>query len=419
MKSFNKLLFSALAALALVLVGTNLFFYFGQLGEEGRPYMVDINRAYALIEQAHNPAAADVDTFSSLEAISYLSASASAEEQEAFFLGQSNSVIRTYDSGYLRFDYIDSTAQDFARAWTMVNSALLVASALCIGILLYVRYKLIKPFVQLSDLPYELSKGHLTTGLKESRSRYFGRFIWGLDLLRETLEIRKQNELNLTKENKMMVLALSHDIKTPLSAIRLYARALAEDLYETEEKRHEVATSIDEKASEIESLVRDIIKTSREDFLHIEVCNDEFYLEDLIDKVQGYYGEKLSLIKCSFVVEQYRNLLLFGDLERYTEVVENIIENAIKYGDGHEIRISFPVEEDHQLIAISNTGNTLPEGELVHMCESFWRGSNASAQAGSGLGLYICSQLMSAMEGSLYAEIRAEHMVVTLIPKEA
>ncbi len=419
MRSYNKLHLVTILALVVVLIGANLLFYFGQPNEEGKPYMIDINRAYADIVQARNPTAADVNAYSSLEAISFLPESASAEEREAFFSGQSTSVIRTYNTGYLRFDYVDRADEDFTRAWMIANGVMLVVSMLCIGIILYVRQRLVKPFVRISAVPYELSKGHLTSGLKEEKNRYFGRFIWGLDLLRETLEARKQNELNLTRENKVMVLALSHDIKTPLSAIRLYSRALSEDLYESDEKRREVAASINEKAEEIEGLVRDIIKTSREDFLHLEVANGEFYLSDLMAKVQGYYAEKLALIKCDFVVESHRNLLLFGDIERYTEVVENIIENAIKYGDGREIRISFPVEEDHQLIAISNTGNTLPEGELVHIWESFWRGSNSEKQTGSGLGLYICRQLMSAMEGSLYAEICEGRMVVTLIPKEA
>ncbi|HBT95617.1 MAG TPA: sensor histidine kinase [Coriobacteriia bacterium] len=419
MRSYNKLLVVFPVVIALVLAGVNLLFGLGFGGESGKPYLVDINRASDVIERAGDPYAARADDYLNLEAIGYLPETADEEEIAQFFSDSANVVFRPYDGGLLRFDYIDSAERELALVWTVTNLAIGVIAALCLIILLYVRSKLIKPFTRISDLLYELSKGHLTSGLKESKSRYFGRFIWGLDLLRETLEARKQNELALTRENKMMVLALSHDIKTPLSAIRLYGKALAEDLYDTEEKRREVILGIDEKAEEMEGLVRDIIKTSREDFLHIEVREGEFYLGELIDRIRAYYGEKLALVKCEFIVDTYRNLLLSGDIERYVEVMENIIENAIKYGDGREIRIDFPVEEDHQLIAVTNTGNSLPGGELVHIWESFWRGSNVERQSGSGLGLYICRRLMNAMQGDIYAEIRGDDMVVTLIPKEA
>lgn len=76
-----------------------------------------------------------------------------------------------------------------------------------------------------------------------------------------------------------------------------YSKAFSQDLYETDEKRQGVARSIDEKAYEIEGLARHLIKASKEDFLHIEVNNADFYLHDLIVRIQDYYGEKLALIK--------------------------------------------------------------------------------------------------------------------------
>ncbi len=419
MKSIDRLLFVSLAAIVLIMLGANLFFFFNQNGESSKPYMIDINRAYTKIVQESDVNAVNIEEYTNLTSIIYLSALASAEEKASFFTDDGTSIIKPYGDGYIRFDYVSAGGQGVAQAWLIANISLLLMGIVCIASHLYIRSRLVKPFSQISEMPYELSKGHIALNLKQNKSRYFGRFLWGLDMLRETLEARKRNELELTKVNKMMVLALSHDIKTPLSAIRLYAKALSEDLYDTEQKRYEVINNIDTNAQEIEGLVRDIIKTSREDFLHIEVNNDEFYLSSLIDKLKNYYDEKLSLLKCEFVIERFRDLLIYGDIERYVEVAENIIENAIKYGDGREIRISFPEEEDIQMIAISNTGNTLPDGEIVHIWESFWRGSNSEAHTGNGLGLYICRQLMVAMKGDIYAEKSDGHMVITIIPQVA
>lgn len=68
------------------------------------------------------------------------------------------------------------------------------------------------------------------------KSRFFGKFLWSLDMLREKLEADKLRRLELEKEKKTLLLSLSHDIRTPLSAIELYTQALEENLYEDEEK---------------------------------------------------------------------------------------------------------------------------------------------------------------------------------------
>ena len=88
------------------------------------------------------------------------------------------------------------------------------------------------------------------------------------------------------------------------------------------------------------------------------------------------------------------------------EVLQNILENALKYGDGKRIAIHFANEEDCRLVTVENTGCTLPERELPNIFDSFYRGSNSEKQKGSGLGLYICRQIMRAMDGEVYAEVK-------------
>ena len=70
------------------------------------------------------------------------------------------------------------------------------------------------------------------------------------------------------------------------------------------------------------------------------------------------------------------------------------MENAIKYGDGKEISISFSEEEGCILIAVKNSGCTLPDTDLPHIFESFWRGANAENLKGSGLGLCIVKNIL-------------------------
>ena len=156
---------------------------------------------------------------------------------------------------------------------------------------------------------------------------------------------------------------------------------------------------------------------SREDFLKLTVNEGEFYLKDLMQNVEDYYRDKLALNKTEFTTERYNDCILKGDFDRSIEVIQNIMENAIKYGDGKFIGIAFGEEEDFKLITVSNSGVTLKENELPHIFDSFWRGSNAACEEGSGLGLYICRQLMLKMDGDIFAHIEDNMMKVTAVFK--
>ena len=337
------------------------------------------------------------------------------EDTDNFYSTDSDYVIRRINGELYRFDYSENSGTDKARLIITVNVILGVMALVIIGVMLYIKHKILKPFDRLTDIPYELSKGNLTSPVKETKNRFFGRFIWGVDILRENMEQQKERELSLQRDKKMLLLSLSHDIKTPLSAIKLYSKALSKGLYDSKEKQLEIAESINTKADEIESYVTQIITASREDFLSLEVNMGEFYLSELITNIKQYYTEKLMLIKTDFTVDSYTDCLLGGDIDRSVEVIQNIMENAVKYGDGKSIGISFAEEEGCILITVTNSGCTLVDTDLPHIFESFWRGENAVNQKGSGLGLYICKQLMRKMNGEVFAEIKNGTMMVTAV----
>lgn len=149
--------------------------------------------------------------------------------------------------------------------------------------------------------------------------------------------------------------------------------------------------------------------------MDFDVRSGEFYLSEVIDEIEDYYTDKLSVTGTEFGIEKYSDCMLSGDPDRLVEVLQNIMENAVKYGDGKSITVSFSEEEDCRLITVANTGCTLPEEELPHIFDSFWRGSNTGSQSGSGLGLYICRRLMALMNGDIYADTASDTMKVTVV----
>ena len=332
---------------------------------------------------------------------------------EHFYSTDSDYVIYEINKELYRFDY--KTDNNSNNQTGMVNAILSMMAILFFSVMFYIKYAILKPFERLIDVPYELSKGNLIAPIEETKNRYFGKFLWGIDVLRENMELQKQRELELQKEKKTLLLSLSHDIKMPLSAIKLYAQALSKNLYTDVNKQHEITENINEKTNEIEEYVSQIITASREDFLSLEVQMGEFYLSDLIENIKEYYTEKLALIKINFIVKEYKNCLLLGDLNRSIEVLQNMMENALKYGDGQYIELFFPEDDECVQIAIKNSGCTLNKDDLSHIFDSFWRGTNVKNIRGSGLGLYICKQLTHKMNGDIYVQIDEDIITVVAV----
>ena len=414
MRSFDKIFVAVMIMILLIFVGANAFLVIWDSTGNGRPYQVEIGRLALEIENK-GPENIDIKDLD-LSACHYVKRVVKrTDDREGFFNVDNDYVIREINGEYYRFDYLVSDKSYKKGTILSVNVILSVMTLVLLGVLAFVRRGIIAPFVRLTDVPYELAKGNLTSPIKENKTRFFGRFIWGVNLLRENIELQKQRELELHKSRKTLLLSLSHDIKTPVSAIKLYAKALSKELYTDKEKQREIAENINAKADEIEGYVTQIITASRDDFLNLEVDMGEFYLSDLMNDIWGYYKEKLALVKTAFDMGEYTDCLLKGDLDRSIEVVQNIMENAIKYGDGKSVEIRAYEEEGCMLVEVRNSGCTLPQTELPHIFESFWRGSNSGKEKGSGLGLYICRQLMGKMCGEIFAQIQDGFMIVTVV----
>ena len=403
MKAFNRFFSAVTVAIILLFAVVNMIFAADKT-DGSRQYRVEISRLAREIEANGSADISECVYVTNIERYG-----------EKFYSTDSDYVIYEINGELYRFDYNSNGYSNKTYLVEIVNIVLGVIAILFIAVMLYIKHTILVPFERLSSLPYELSKGNLTTPIEEMKPHFFGKFLWGIDVLRENIEQQKQRELEMQKEKKTLLLSLSHDIKTPLSAIKLYSAALSKNLYSDAEKQQKVAESITEKADEIEGYVSQIITASREDFLSLEVDMGEFYLSELIEKITGYYREKLALIKTDFIIGKYKNCLLSGDLSRSVEVMQNIMENALKYGDGRRVELIFPEDDECVQIAIMNGGCTLEKDDLTHIFESFWRGANAGNIGGNGLGLYICRQLMRKMNGEIFAKIDNDIITVTTV----
>ncbi|WP_150273903.1 sensor histidine kinase [Paenibacillus tepidiphilus] len=425
MKRFNRIMLWTLIAGA-VLIGVYFLWAWSEPGTRSdKQYRIEINRLMAAVQNGADPSGLKPRElgYSYIQNVDWIAAGSGSGELARYFAGdgvadqEEYTVQPVFDgvklSGYLRIRY-QVLEQKRTELW-IAGGLLLLALAAIYAVLLYIRKAIIRPFHQIEELPYALARGRVPTGMKELKHRYFGRLIWGLDVLRETLEAQKQTNVRLEKERQTLIASLSHELKTPVAAIKLYSSALYGNLYTDDAKRAATARKIEQQAEIIEGQIAELITASSSPLQEISVLSHEFYLSDWQERVLENHRERLELRKIRLDIGPYEDKLLRGDAAKLQEVMDNLLDNAVKYGDGRAIRLSFRVEEYRQLIEVENTGASLSPAELPHIFSSFWRGSNSAGKPGNGLGLYISRQLLRQMDGDLYAETREQGMAFVLV----
>ena len=405
MKAFKRICFLVIIVFILLAVFLNCMLIRQQKNAEGI-YRVEAKR---LADEIRETGEYDLNAYPHLTGVY-------TAEGPALYKSDSYYLIIEVNGKLYRVEYQINTGEN---RLLIVDTVLGILFLMTVGLLLYLYRHIIVPFGRLNKVPQELAKGNLAAPIHEEKSRFFGKFTWGVNLLREKIEHDRQKELSMQREKKLLLLSLSHDIKTPLSAIKLNAKALAKGLYKDEEKRRSAAESINTRADEIESFVSQITKAASEDFMTFDVKQGEEFLSRILERICARYAPQLSMTQTQFLIGQYDDCILSCDPDRLAECLQNLIENAIKYSDGKKIELRFDKMDGCELITVSNTGCTLEEKELPQIFESFHRGSNSENAKGNGLGLFICKRLMSLMGGEVYANICEGCFEITLVVRLA
>ena len=274
MNKFKIFAFWIVIVEILFILSVNRLYFYQNNDGGGRLYLVEARRMIKEIEE-QKPEASEIEAMSldKYETIVGIREFVAGEACDNDYL------VEEIAGKLYRIEYIEKKS---LRVPLCINISLLGMMIVTIIVLVYVYNKVLKPFQDMSDLSYELAKGNLSMPVKEEKSKLFGRFLWGMDMLREKLEDNKEKELEFQKERKTLILSLSHDIKTPLSSIELYSKALSEDLYDTQERRDEALQGIARNVKEIKGYVDEIVTASREDFLNLEVSMREYYLSEVM-----------------------------------------------------------------------------------------------------------------------------------------
>ena len=294
----------------------------------------------------------------------------------------------------------------------------------------YIYREIVVPFRKMQGFAGRIAEGRLDEPLMRDRNGMFGVFSESFDIMREELAASRKRELSLQKKERELVASLSHDLKTPVTGIKLASELMqmrlsvkagpAADTADGDKivlDRSDIssmmadAQGIHEKADQIDALVTDLFTSVLDDLGEFKVsCTDED-TSVLCDMIRRYDDRWLT------VIGEVPAVIVSIDKKRMAQVIGNIISNSYKYA-GTAIDVTFRISGSFLEMCIADQGPGVPADEIDLITNKFYRGKAwaDSSTEGNGLGLYIAKTLMVKMGGDLAAASDNGLSVTLIIP---
>ena len=231
-------------------------------------------------------------------------------------------------------------------------------------------------------------------------------FISGLvAVLHDTTEQEKEE-----RERRLFVSNVSHELRTPLTSVKSYLEALDEGALYDPVAPDFIKVSLDE-TNRMMRMVTDLLHLSRIDNattrLDVELINFTAFITFILnrfDKMRSQDDEKKYELVRDYSIN---SVWIEIDTDKMTQVIDNILNNAIKYSpDGGKITVSMKTTDDQMILSIKDQGLGIPKQDLPKIFDRFYRVDRARsrAQGGTGLGLAIAKEIIKQHNGFIWAK---------------
>ena len=231
-------------------------------------------------------------------------------------------------------------------------------------------------------------------------------FISGLvAVLHDTTEQEKEE-----RERRLFVSNVSHELRTPLTSVKSYLEALNEGALTEPVAPYFIKVSLDE-TNRMMRMVTDLLHLSRIDnatsHLDVELINFTAFITFILnrfDKMKSQDEEKKYELVRDYPIT---SVWIEIDTDKMTQVIDNILNNAIKYSpDGGKITVSMKTTDDQMILSVSDQGLGIPKQDLPKIFDRFYRVDRARsrAQGGTGLGLAIAKEIIKQHKGFIWAK---------------
>ncbi len=277
------------------------------------------------------------------------------------------------------------------------------------AITLWLYWGISKPIQKLKTAAQHIRDGDLDFAIgEESSVREINELCEDFEEMRKRLKSTQEEKMSADSENHELIRNISHDLKTPITAVKGYCEGIMDGVADTPEKLNKYIRTIYNKSTEMDRLINELTYYSKIDtnrmpytFTKINVneyfadCSEELELEMERERVDFMYKNTLK-----------EDTVIIADAEQLRRVIHNIINNSVKYMDKPERRIEMRIsdEEDFIKVEIEDNGKGIAKKDRQRVFDRFYRtdASRNSTRGGSGIGLSIVKKILEDHGGKVW-----------------
>lgn len=267
---------------------------------------------------------------------------------------------------------------------------------------------IIKPLRKLEEGVHQIKEGNLDFELKTKSKNEIGRVITTFDRMRSELKLAIDKQVGIEENRKELISSITHDLKTPITAIKGHVEGILDGVADTPEKLQKYLRIIHRKSVDMDRLIDDLFLFSKLDLnrLPFEMKSVDLgpFLLDIVSDLKMEWESDHQTITVNLPKE---NMPVMMDLLQMRRVIMNILQNGIKYMDKEIKHLDMTVVnfESEVQIRISDNGIGIDASHLEHVFDRFYRvdQSRNLETGGTGLGLAIAKQIVKQHHGQLVA----------------
>lgn len=287
---------------------------------------------------------------------------------------------------------------------------ILVITGLSVGSWIY--RSVAGPLVKLKKATHNIKEGNLDFVLDVDGTDEFSELCQDFEDMRKRLKESAEERIALDKENKELISNISHDLKTPMTAIKGYVEGIMDGIADTPEKVERYIRTIYNKTNEMDHLINELTFYSKIDTNRIPYIFSKLNVEDYFNDCAEELTVEMETRNIELVYANYaeKNIQIIADGEQIRRVIHNIISNSIKYMDKKKGIIQIRVKDvgDFIQVEIEDNGKGIAAKDLTNIFDRFYRTdvSRNSSKGGSGIGLSIVKKIMEDHGGKVWATSR-------------
>lgn len=297
-----------------------------------------------------------------------------------------------------------------AKDMILTATIILVFTALSVGLWIY--RSIAVPLVKLKKATKNIKEGNLDFVLEVEGNDEFSQLCQDFEEMRKRLKESTEEKILMDKENKELISNISHDLKTPITAVKGYVEGIMDGVADTPEKLDRYVRTIYNKTNEMDHLINELTFYSKIDTNRIPYTFSKLNVEDYFSDCAEELGLEMETRGIELVYANYveKGVQVIADGEQIRRVIHNIVSNAIKYMEKPRGIIQLRVKDvgDFIQVEIEDNGKGIAAKDLPYIFDRFYRTdvSRNSSKGGSGIGLSIVKKIMEDHGGKVWATSR-------------